>query len=211
MNSSNTSAEESTDGSWKPTAEPPVVGQEPTPSRVPASGWERRRLLVVHGSWVLLFFAAQPVPWIFALGVLVGALGQALRLWSAGILHKREVLATSGPYAHTRHPLYVGTGLQLLGCCALSGLWWSPLVTLPFFFICYVPTLRSEERFLHSRFGSEYQEYGRRVPRWGWRWRSAAITGPSHFSWHQARRNRELGAAFVSLTIIGLFALRFWW
>ena len=41
--------------------------------------------------------------------------GLALRAWAAGCLAKNQQLATGGPYAYTRNPLYLGTLLVAAG------------------------------------------------------------------------------------------------
>ena len=46
-------------------------------------------------------------------------LGLALRGWAAGCLAKNQELATGGPYAYTRNPLYLGS-LILAGGFALA-------------------------------------------------------------------------------------------
>ena len=56
-------------------------------------------------------------------GVLV-ILGEAGRMWSSGYIDKNRDLATAGPYAHTRNPLYVANLLLLIGFCIMSGNLW---------------------------------------------------------------------------------------
>ena len=65
--------------------------------------------------------------------------GLALRSWAAGTLHKRTQLATSGPYALVRHPLYIGSLFMMLGFCAswmtrkISGSSWGRFCCCIFF------------------------------------------------------------------------------
>src|ERR1044072_9508963 len=54
-----------------------------------------------------LFFA-RPTPKMLLIGASVSLLGLALRAWAAGHIRKYAQLATSGPYAFTRNPLYLG-------------------------------------------------------------------------------------------------------
>ena len=69
------------------------------------------RLRVPSGFLIVLVFAwlSRPLPISIAWGVPVSLLGLALRGWAAGCLDKNRQLATGGPYAHTRNPLYLGT------------------------------------------------------------------------------------------------------
>ena len=55
----------------------------------------------------------------------IAVLGILVRLWASGHVKKDKVLATTGPYAYVRHPLYVGNHLITFGFCLASGLWWS--------------------------------------------------------------------------------------
>jgi len=108
---------------------------------------------------ILLTIVGQP-KWSWYLpGVIVILLGIAVRLWASGHVKKDKVLATTGPYAYVRHPLYVGNHLLTLGFCLASGLWWSfPLwILLGLFF--YPQTIRHEDQLLARLFPEEW-------PRW---------------------------------------------
>jgi protein-S-isoprenylcysteine O-methyltransferase Ste14 len=72
-------------------------------------------------------------------------------------------LATTGPYAHVRHPQYDGFILIMLGFL----LQWPTLPTLvmfPILVTMYVRLARREEREVLAEFGSAYQEYARQTP-----------------------------------------------
>ena len=73
-------------------------------------------------------------------------------------------LATSGPYAYVRHPIYTG----MLGMLVATGLAVSHWTALPgalvVFFVGTVIRVRSEERLLRGAFGEQFERYARRVP-----------------------------------------------
>lgn len=73
-------------------------------------------------------------------------------------------LATSGPYAYVRHPIYTG----MLGMLVATGLamshWIALIVALVIFFIGTIIRVRSEEKLLHEAFGKQFEDYSRRVP-----------------------------------------------
>ena len=77
-------------------------------------------------------------------------------------------LVTSGPYSLVRNPIYTGMwGLQLGTCMAYSSWWLGYKMTAITAVIYYVGTairVRREERLLRAEFGSEFDEYARRVP-----------------------------------------------
>jgi len=75
------------------------------------------RLRVPSGFLIVVVFAwfSNPSPESLMWGVPVSLAGLALRGWAAGCLAKNQRLATGGPYAYMRNPLYVGTLLVAAG------------------------------------------------------------------------------------------------
>src|SRR6185436_20392210 len=72
-------------------------------------------------------------------------------------------LATSGPYALVRHPIYSG----MLGMLVATGLtishWAVLLVALVIFFLGTMIRIRSEEKLLREAFGEQFEAYARSV------------------------------------------------
>ena len=71
----------------------------------------------------LFILFARPRPMTLAVGAGVSLLGLLLRAWASGHLRKNDALATSGPYAYTRNPLYLGSFIMGLGFTLASGRW----------------------------------------------------------------------------------------
>ncbi len=113
---------------------------------------------------VVYFWLARPTWRSMALGAIVVVPGLLIRALASGHVRKNESLATSGPYAYTRNPLYLGSLLIGLGFCVAARSWWVGVVLVVMFFAIYVPVIRDEEAFLRRRF-PEFEEYARRVPR----------------------------------------------
>ena len=65
-----------------------------------------------------------------------------IRAWAAGHIVKNDRLATTGPYAHTRNPLYFGSFLIAAGF-AIAAHWALLLVVVAFFVLVYAPTMRA--------------------------------------------------------------------
>ena len=96
------------------------------------------------------------------------AFGALLRGWGAGHLVKNDVLTTTGPYAHMRHPLYAGTILIGTGFALALGGWLSLLGVLalwPWFVFDYFPRKeRSEAARLEFIYGGAFVRYRSSVP-----------------------------------------------
>jgi len=90
------------------------------------------------------------------------ALGKQWSL-SARVLEQHELI-TTGPYAVVRHPIYSGFLALLLATGVAMSSPYATASALTFYVIGTVLRTRSEERLLRSTFGSEYEQYAKRVP-----------------------------------------------
>jgi len=130
--------------------------------------WSRiaRRIRVPLGFVfaVLYFWLARPSWRSIVLGAILIVPGLLVRALASGHVRKNEALATSGPYAYTRNPLYLGSLLIGVGFAVAARSWWVGVALVVMFFAIYLPVIRDEEAFLSQRF-PEFEEYARRVPR----------------------------------------------
>ncbi len=113
---------------------------------------------------VLYFWLARPSWRSLVLGAIVVAPGLLIRALASGHVRKNESLATAGPYAYTRNPLYLGSLLMGLGFAVAARSWWVGVALVVMFLAIYLPVIRDEEAFLRRTF-PEFEEYARRVPR----------------------------------------------
>ena len=118
--------------------------------------WGRvaKRIRVPLGFLFAAFFLclARPQWWSLAAGSAVALAGVWLRAIASGHVNKNEELATSGPYAYTRNPLYFGSIVIAAGF-ALAALRWEIAVALIILFAAiYLPVIRGEEQFLGEHF-----------------------------------------------------------
>ena len=112
----------------------------------------------------LFLFFAQPTRWTLLIGALVALPGLALRAWASGHLRKNEKLATSGPYAHTRNPLYLGSFLVGLGFTIAAGRIVLGIIFVIMILGIYLPVMRVESQTLSEIFGKKYARYANEVP-----------------------------------------------
>ncbi len=90
--------------------------------------------------------------------------GLILRGFASGHVQKDKELTTSGPYAYTRNPLYLGSLFLAAGFAVVARSWWVVAIMFMTIMFIYVPVVAAEERYLRSAF-PEYDEYARQVPR----------------------------------------------
>jgi protein-S-isoprenylcysteine O-methyltransferase Ste14 len=113
---------------------------------------------------VIYFWLAQPTWRSMAVGAIAIIPGLSIRALASGHVRKNESLATSGPYAYTRNPLYLGSLLIGVGFAAAARSWWVGGLLVAMFFAIYLPVIRDEENFLRGKF-PDFEGYARRVPR----------------------------------------------
>lgn len=137
---------------------------------------------------------AQPTAPLLIAGSIVALIGLGVRAYAAGHLEKDRNLATGGPYAYTRNPLYLGSLLIGIGLVLAGAQWVLGVVFVIFFLVVYGPVMRREERRLRRHFGEEFDAYAAAVPLFFPR-RKPLKTSPTKFEWNRYRRNREYEAA----------------
>jgi protein-S-isoprenylcysteine O-methyltransferase Ste14 len=159
------------------------------------------RLRVPSGFLIVLVFAwfSQPTPPSMAIGVPICAIGLGLRAWAAGCLAKNQQLATGGPYAYTRNPLYAGTLLVAAGLAIAAR---SPGLALLFaivFVFVYLPVIQNEEQHLRSIF-PEYAAYAERVPPLIPRWspKSEKNVNPFRGALYLKNQEYQAGLGFLA-------------
>jgi protein-S-isoprenylcysteine O-methyltransferase Ste14 len=158
---------------------------------------------------------ARPRAATLAVGGAVAVAGLLLRAWASGHIRKNDRLAVSGPYAHTRNPLYLGSFILGLGFVVAAGgsLWLLALLAAIFaalFLGIYLPVMRVEAATLARLFGEEYERYSRAVPLFFPRltpYRAAEGAG-TKFDASLYLRYREYRAALGLLLAWGVLALK---
>jgi protein-S-isoprenylcysteine O-methyltransferase Ste14 len=164
--------------------------------------------LIIGGDWSL-------DRRIDLLGFAVAMAGELLRIAVIGYAYiirggrNRRIFADTlvqqGIFAHSRNPLYLGNMLIYLGIAIVHGSPWFYAIGLPFYAFAYASLIAAEEDFLRQKFGSEYEDYCRRVNRFvpslgGLR----ATLAPMTFDWKMVMR-REYGTPFAWMS--GMLAL----
>jgi protein-S-isoprenylcysteine O-methyltransferase Ste14 len=159
-------------------------------------------LLVVAFGWL-----ADPTWTTLTWGIPVSVVGLWLRAWAAGHLAKNRDLATGGPYAFIRNPLYVGTLMVAAGLVISAQRIELAVLFAAVFAFVYLPVIELEEQHLRTLFPA-YSEYARQVPMLvpqGRRIRSSASFRASLY-----RKNEEYNALLGFLAGLGWLLYRAW-
>jgi protein-S-isoprenylcysteine O-methyltransferase Ste14 len=176
-----------------------------------ATSWNRvaRRIRVPLGfAFAVLFLWLAKPTWLFlALSLVLVLPGLLLRGYASGYVKKNAELTVTGPYAHTRNPLYLGSILIAFGFALAARSLWIAMVLVLLFGAVYLPVIRSEEEYLRSVF-PEFEAYAATVPRLLPRIVAAGGSGATKgvFSGALYRKHREynalLGAAGMYAALI---------
>ena len=173
------------------------------------------------GVWTLLFlmilFLAHPSMASALTGFPLVLLGQALRFWAVGCIGRyrgeqvgAETLATWGPYAFVRNPLYAGNGLIGLGWGLMAGPWATLAFVVIFVLLYTILIVPHEEAFLLEKFGDEYRRYRERTGRFFPKgWPAGLIGGPfdAQVLWRSERHSLLTTVAGTFLILVrGLIA-----
>ena len=158
----------------------------------------RWRVPLGYALAIFVFWIADPTSQSLALGGAVAAVGEALRIWAAGHLEKGREVTTSGPYAFTRHPLYVGSSLMGAGFAIASNSVAVAILIAVYLVVTITAAVRSEEAHLTEKFGGRYPAY-----------RQGRAAGEARrFSLARALRNREYRALAGAIATFVLLAAK---
>jgi protein-S-isoprenylcysteine O-methyltransferase Ste14 len=177
------------------------------------ASWPRiaRRIRVPIGFAFAAFYLwrARPSWRCLAAGVAIVLIGLALRAYASGYVRKASELTTTGPYAYTRNPLYLGSLIIAAGFTVAARSLAVALVAAAIFIAVYLPVMRIEEQLLRSRFPG-FDDYAGRVPRLVPRL-SAEAGSSGEFSLDLYRRHREYNAALGAAAMLAALIFKLVW
>src|SRR3954464_10967914 len=113
---------------------------------------------------VVYVWLARPTWMSIAAGAVIAAVGVWIRAMASGHVKKNEQLTTTGPYAYTRNPLYLGSIVIACGFTLASRSWIIAVLATATLIGIYIPVIRSEEDFLRTHF-PDFDDYCHNVPR----------------------------------------------
>ena len=182
---------------------------EPIRPPVRATFFARWRVRFGYLLAIVVLLLAHPIPQSIAIGGAVGLIGLWVRALAAGHLHKQEMLTVSGPYAHTRNPLYFGSAILTAGAAVAMNSWIAAVLLLGYFALFYSVVMRKEEVELRFHHGAAFDAYAKSVPLFFPRLTAAKLQqgAAAAFSFGQYQRNREYRAAIGFLLLLVLLVV----
>ena len=154
---------------------------------------------------LLVSLLGQPEQTLLYVGTGIAAAGALIRLWASGHVMKNKELATDGPYAFVRHPLYVGNILLLVGFSMASSLWWSYVLMIALLLFYYPPTISYEDNKLRDFFGDAWIEWSKTtkalIPTW------PSIKSDSSSSWSFKKSLMQNAEPVIVAYLIGCMYL----
>src|ERR1700728_658241 len=159
---------------------------------------------------VFYFWLARPSWRSMGAGAILVVPGLVIRALASGHVRKNEVLASSGPYAYTRNPLYLGSLLIGIGFAVAARSWWVGVVLVVMFFAIYLPVIRDEEAFLRQRF-PEFEEYAQRVPRMFPGIAPASRRQAGAFCFDLYMKHREYNALLGAAAMMAVLIVKMLW
>jgi protein-S-isoprenylcysteine O-methyltransferase Ste14 len=174
-----------------------------------ASFWVRWRVTAGYPLALIGLWFARPNCSSLVEGAIVAVIGLMVRCAAAGVVRKGEQLATSGPYAWTRNPLYLGSTILAAGFVLAANSWPVAALVAVYIVVFYPSVIRREDCDLRERFGAQFDGYCARVPVF-LPWPARQPAGAPGFSWAQYLRNHEYRAAVGTVAALGLLVLRMW-
>lgn len=185
----------------------------PQPASSTVTTWSRvaRRVRVPVGFIfaVVFIWLAHPTRNSILVGALVMIPGLLLRGLASGHVQKDKQLTTSGPYAYTRNPLYLGSLLMAAGFAIAARNWWIVALMLIMFAVIYVPVIAGEERYLRATF-PDYDDYARHVPRLFPRLTRYGSQQGAHSS-ERYWKHREYEAGIGCVVVLAVLIIKLMW
>ena len=139
----------------------------------------RLRVALGFACGAMVLWLAEPTAGSVMAGGAVACVGEAIRIWAAGHLHKAREVTSSGPYQWSAHPLYVGSSVMGAGLAIASSRAIVATLIAAYLIVALTVAARTEEGFLRRAFGDSVRSLSARGRgrRSSWRQGSAVQSG----------------------------------
>jgi protein-S-isoprenylcysteine O-methyltransferase Ste14 len=145
--------------------------------KLPPPGWALAYTLIAVGASYLMGWPRVPGPPLVWPGVVIMVFGIGLSVTAAMLFRREDTeinptspanrkLVTSGPFAKTRNPMYVGLVLATLGIALWIGAWSMLLAPIAVFATANWVHIPFEEEKMRRQFGASFNAYASKTRRW---------------------------------------------
>jgi len=149
---------------------------------------------------ILVSVVGEPKELLFFPGGVLVFLGIAVRLWASGHIKKNKALATDGPYAFVRHPLYVGNITLGFGFALASSLWWSLPLLIVILLAFYPHAIHQEDENLHCIFKKDWEQWRKKT--WALIPRLTSYRSAQGGRWSFIQSLRQNGEPIIALFLM---------
>ena len=165
----------------------------------------RHRSFVGILGLIAILYLSEPAPQSVFIGFFFIIAGMFFRAWSSGYLNKDNELATQGPFALTRNPLYfgnfiLGVGIAIAGnniCCYT--------IFLVYYLLFFPFLMVVEKKRMKKKFGERYEKWAKNSNSF---FPKIKKIGKQGFNISFYMKNREYKVLYFSLFVIAAFVLK---
>ena len=165
--------------------------------------WRVRSGLI--GAILSVLFSRSNLYFLFG-GIIISSIGLLVRTWACGHLRKEQELTVSGPYRHTRNPLYLGNLILGIGIVVASRSWVVFGIFFVYFLLFYPALIIREKKRMNDIFPEKYKEFSKKVPLFFPSVKPSLGANHNKFSWELYMKNREYRALIGTIIFLAIFA-----
>lgn len=123
--------------------------------------FERYRAFIGIISLFIVLFFAKPDAKSIAIGFFFIMLGTFFRAWASGFINKNSELATNGPYALSRNPLYFGNFILGVGIAIAANHLYCYIIVSLYYLIFFPALMVMENNRMKQKFGQKYDSWSK--------------------------------------------------
>lgn len=123
--------------------------------------FERYRAFIGIISLLIVLYFAKPNAKSIAIGFIFIMLGTFFRAWASGFINKNNELATNGPYALSRNPLYFGNFILGVGIAIASNQVFCYIIFAVYYFLFFPALMIMENKRMRDKFGKKYENWSK--------------------------------------------------
>jgi protein-S-isoprenylcysteine O-methyltransferase Ste14 len=154
---------------------------------------------------ITILYLSEPSPRSVFIGFFFIIAGMFFRGWSSGYIDKDNELATQGPFALTRNPLYFGNFILGVGIAVAGNNVCCYIIFVVYYLLFFPFLMVIEHRRLKKRFGKQYEEWAKSSNSFFPKIKRLDKRG---FNISFYMKNREYKVLYFSLLVVAIFVLK---